>query len=105
MSQAVKMDSRREGPAVTRPVYQIERMSKSFGAFRALQDVNLTLNKGEFGAVIGSSGCGKSTLLKIMGGLMPPSSGRVVLVPITHLSFNLLLNRICCVCFVMFCFL
>ena len=79
MSQAVKMESRREGPAVTRPVYQIERMSKSFGAFRALQDVNLTLNKGEFGAVIGSSGCGKSTLLKIMAGLMPPSSGRVVL--------------------------
>ncbi|MBN8189117.1 ABC transporter ATP-binding protein [Salipiger thiooxidans] len=79
MSQAVKMDSRREGPAVARPVYQIERMSKSFGAFRALRDVNLTLNKGEFGAVIGSSGCGKSTLLKIMAGLMPPSSGRVVL--------------------------
>ena len=52
MSQVVKMDSRRDGPAVTRPVYQIERMSKSFGAFRALQGVNLTLNKGEFGAVI-----------------------------------------------------
>ena len=47
-------------------------MSKSFGAFRALQGVNLTLNKGEFGAVIGSSGCGKSTLLKIMDGELLP---------------------------------
>ncbi|MEZ5905443.1 MAG: ATP-binding cassette domain-containing protein [Geminicoccaceae bacterium] len=45
----------------------------------ALQDVSLVLNKGSFSAVIGSSGCGKSTLLKIMAGLIPPSTGRVVL--------------------------
>jgi NitT/TauT family transport system ATP-binding protein len=65
----------------TRPVYEIERLSKTYarGNVLALQDVHLTLSKGEFAAVIGSSGCGKSTLLKIMAGLLPPSSGRVVL--------------------------
>ncbi|MEO0760531.1 MAG: ABC transporter ATP-binding protein [Pseudomonadota bacterium] len=45
----------------------------------ALQDVSITLRKGSFSSVIGSSGCGKSTLLKIMAGLIPPSTGRVVL--------------------------
>lgn len=49
------------------------------GPVVALEDVNLTLTRGSFSAVIGSSGCGKSTLLKIMAGLIPPSRGRVVL--------------------------
>jgi NitT/TauT family transport system ATP-binding protein len=63
----------------TRPVYEISRLTKRYSDFLAIEDVNLTLAKGEFVAVIGSSGCGKSTLLKIMAGLLPPSSGRVVL--------------------------
>ncbi|MEM8552267.1 MAG: ABC transporter ATP-binding protein [Pseudomonadota bacterium] len=69
------------GPAEPRPVYDIASVSKTFArnAFTALQNVNLTLGRGEFASVIGSSGCGKSTLLKIMAGLMPPSSGRVML--------------------------
>ena len=64
-----------------RPVYVIERLSKVYqrNQLRALDDVNLVLGKGEFASVIGSSGCGKSTLLKVMAGLMPPTSGRVVL--------------------------
>lgn len=64
-----------------RLVYQIDGLTKVFSRnnFKALSDVSLTLAKGEFAAVIGSSGCGKSTLLKIMAGLMPPTSGRVML--------------------------
>ena len=64
-----------------RPVYVVERLSKVYprNRLRALDDVNLVLGKGEFASVIGSSGCGKSTLLKVMAGLIPPSSGRVVL--------------------------
>ncbi|PZX40698.1 NitT/TauT family transport system ATP-binding protein [Roseinatronobacter thiooxidans] len=63
------------------PVYQLRNVGKTYArnAIVALEGVNLTLNKGSFSAVIGSSGCGKSTLLKIMSGLIPPSTGRVVL--------------------------
>ncbi|MGP1356016.1 ABC transporter ATP-binding protein [Roseicyclus sp.] len=82
MSQVVQMTATQDDkPAEVRPVYQIERLSKVYprNGFQALKDVDLTLAKGEFAAVIGSSGCGKSTLLKIMAGLMPPTSGRVML--------------------------
>ncbi len=80
MSQAARFDVP-EPAGGTRPVYEIERLTKRYarGDVLALEDVNVTLAKGEFAAVIGSSGCGKSTLLKIMAGLMPPTAGRVVL--------------------------
>ncbi len=44
----------------------------------ALRGVNLTIPTGEFLAVMGPSGCGKSTLLNILGGMLQPSSGKVV---------------------------
>ena len=63
------------------PVYELSHVGKTYPSNKvvALEDVSLTLNHGSFSSVLGSSGCGKSTLLKIMAGLIPPSSGRVVL--------------------------
>ena len=62
-------------------VYALDRVGKTYARNKvvALEDVSLTLERGSFSSVIGSSGCGKSTLLKIMAGLIPPSTGRVVL--------------------------
>jgi NitT/TauT family transport system ATP-binding protein len=44
----------------------------------ALEPINLTVQPGEFVSVLGPSGCGKSTLMLMVAGLLPPSSGRVV---------------------------
>jgi nitrate/nitrite transport system ATP-binding protein len=48
------------------------------GLFCALQNVNLTVAKGEFVALIGHSGCGKSTLLNLIAGLTTPSQGHLL---------------------------
>jgi len=49
------------------------------GHFRALQDVNLKIDKGEFVSLIGHSGCGKSTVLNIVAGLHRATQGGVIL--------------------------
>lgn len=56
---------------------RIEGLTKSFGTTDVLKGVNLTINKGEVVAVIGSSGGGKSTLLRCMNLLERPTSGAI----------------------------
>jgi NitT/TauT family transport system ATP-binding protein len=60
----------------------VEDVSKEFGTDKsqveALKDINLTVNEGEFVSIVGPSGCGKSTLLYMLGGFIPPSSGRLL---------------------------
>ncbi|HEY2257351.1 MAG TPA: polyamine ABC transporter ATP-binding protein [Variovorax sp.] len=58
---------------------QIESISKSFGDFRAVDQVSLDVARGEIFALLGSSGCGKSTLLRMLAGFESPSAGRIVL--------------------------
>ena len=48
------------------------------GSFHALRDINLSIDKGEFVALIGHSGCGKSTLLNLIAGLLSPTSGGLI---------------------------
>ncbi|MHB8469258.1 MAG: ABC transporter ATP-binding protein [Gaiellaceae bacterium] len=61
------------------PVVVIEGVTKTFaqGNVTALQDIELALEPGEFVSLIGPSGCGKSTLLRVIGDLIPPTSGAV----------------------------
>ncbi len=54
-------------------------INRSFGQLKVLKDINLRINKGEVVSIVGASGAGKSTLLQIMGSLLPPSSGNVVI--------------------------
>lgn len=58
---------------------KIDRVSKLFGDVRAVDDVSLTIEKGEIFSLLGGSGSGKSTLLRILAGFEKPSSGRIYL--------------------------
>lgn len=46
---------------------------------QALENINFTVNRGEFVSIIGSSGCGKTTLLRLVGGLDKPQSGELLM--------------------------
>lgn len=55
------------------------QFTSHLGQLDALEDVTLEVKRGEFVCLLGPSGCGKSTLLRIIAGLLPPTSGEVVL--------------------------
>lgn len=55
----------------------VERVTRSYGDFKALDDVSVTIEKGEFFSLLGPSGCGKTTLLRIIAGFDYPDTGSV----------------------------
>ncbi|MFC3419009.1 ABC transporter ATP-binding protein [Salinicoccus hispanicus] len=66
---------------------EVVNINKSFGDFRALNDINVTINDGEFLAILGPSGCGKTTLLRLLAGFESPTDGMI------HINKSLVADR------------
>lgn len=66
---------------IMKPIIEVQHLSKTYGkrqtAFRALKDINLTINQGESVAIIGKSGSGKSTLMHLLALLDTPTRGTI----------------------------
>ena len=58
---------------------QFEGVTKQFGSYTAVQNIDLSAGAGRFVSVVGPSGCGKSTLLQMVAGLMSPTQGNVMM--------------------------
>jgi len=60
------------------PLIEASHLAKEYGTVKALEDISLAVNSGDFFAIIGPSGSGKSTLLRLLGLIEPPSSGKIL---------------------------
>ena len=76
MSTEQGMDSGK--PPSSRAIIQIVNMHKWFGDFHVLQDINLTVDKGERIVICGPSGSGKSTLIRCINRLEEHQRGRII---------------------------
>ena len=79
-----------------RPMIDVQAVSKTFGAFQALDAVSVTIRAGEFFSLRGPSGCGKTTLLRLLSGFEQPTDGRILIdgqdmtgVPANHRPTNM----------------
>jgi spermidine/putrescine transport system ATP-binding protein len=66
-----------ERPVADRPMIEITNVTRSYGAFKALDDANLVIREGEFFSLLGPSGCGKTTLLRMIAGFDNPTTGTI----------------------------
>ena len=77
MSQQTNYSDRPWLDADAEPFIKIRSLSKKFGEFTAVDNINLDIYKGELFSLLGGSGCGKTTLLRMLAGFETPSSGTI----------------------------
>lgn len=78
MNDAISRPQPKTQKALT-PLLEVRNLTKSFDGQAAVDDVSLTIYKGEIFALLGASGCGKSTLLRMLAGFEHPTQGQIVL--------------------------
>ncbi|MCA0279023.1 MAG: ABC transporter ATP-binding protein, partial [Proteobacteria bacterium] len=61
------------------PVVKFDNVTKSYGKHVAVENLNLSIERGKFVTLLGPSGCGKSTSLRMLGGFETPNAGRILL--------------------------
>jgi len=71
-----------------RPLLALESISKAYTGVVALSNVSMTVKAGEVLALIGENGAGKSTLMKILGGVIQPSSGHILIDEVRYDRFS-----------------
>ena len=71
--------SRPEHGRAEAPLIRAERVTRRFGGVTALDDVTFEASAGSITCLLGDNGAGKSTLIRILAGVFPPTSGRIVL--------------------------
>ena len=62
-----------------KPFIELKSLSKRFGQFTAVDNIDLKIYRGELFTILGGSGCGKSTLLRMLAGFENPSDGRILI--------------------------
>ncbi|WP_292278764.1 ATP-binding cassette domain-containing protein, partial [Mesorhizobium sp.] len=60
-----------------RPLIRFDSVTKRFGTFTAIEDLNLSIYPREFFALLGPSGCGKTTMMRMLAGFETPSAGSI----------------------------
>lgn len=60
-----------------RPIIEIEKLVKAYGFLPVLKGINMTVERGQFLALLGANGSGKSTLLRLLTGLAKPTAGQI----------------------------
>lgn len=79
MSQTPNQEQRPWMEPETKPFIQLQNLTKKFGDFAAVDNVDLDIYQGELFCLLGGSGCGKSTLLRMLAGFEPPTSGSILI--------------------------
>jgi ABC-type multidrug transport system fused ATPase/permease subunit len=77
MPAALPRIHERPMPAIRDNIVEVRGLSKFYGGFQALKEIDLDFPEGELISLLGPSGCGKTTLLQVLLGLLPVDPGRV----------------------------